>query len=34
MKLIIGIGVAIAIAAVLFFTWVLCKAASDGRDDE
>lgn len=34
MKLIIDIGVAIAIAAVLFFTWALCRAASDGRDDE
>lgn len=33
MKLIIGIGVAIVVAAVLFFTWVLCRAASDGRDD-
>ena len=34
MKLIIGIGVAIVVAAVLFFAWVLCRAASDWRDDE
>ena len=34
MKLIIGIGIAIVVAAVLFFAWVLCRAASDGRDDE
>lgn len=34
MKLIIGIGVAIVVAALLFFAWVLCRAASDWRDDE
>lgn len=34
MKLIIGIGVAIVVAAVLFFAWVLCRAASDWGDDE
>lgn len=34
MKLIIGIGVAIVVAAVLVFVWALCKAASDGRDGE
>lgn len=34
MKLIIGIGVAIVVAAVLFFAWVLCRAASDWRDGE
>lgn len=33
MKLIIGIGVAIVVAAVLFFAWVLCRAASEWRDD-
>ena len=33
MKLIIGIGVAIAVAALLFFVWVLCRAASEWRDD-
>ena len=33
MELIIGIGIAIVVAAVLFFAWVLCRAASDGRDD-
>lgn len=33
MKLIIGIGVAIVVAAVLLFAWVLCRAASDWRDD-
>lgn len=34
MKLIIGIGIAIIVAAVLFFAWVLCRAASDWRDGE
>lgn len=34
MKLIIGIGIAIVVAAVLFFAWVLCRAASDGRDED
>ena len=33
MKLIIGIGVAIVVAALLFFAWALCRAASDWRDD-
>ena len=34
MKLIIGIGIAIIVAAVLFFAWVLCRAASDWRDGD
>ena len=34
MKLIIGIGIAIVVAAVLFFAWALCRAASDGRDGD
>lgn len=34
MKLIIGIGIAIIVDAVIFSTWALCRAASDGRDGE
>lgn len=34
MKLIIGIGIAIVVVAVLFFAWALCRAASEWRDDE
>ena len=32
MKWIIGIGIVIVVAVVLFFAWVLCRAASDWRD--
>ena len=34
MELIIGIGIAIIVVAVLFFAWVLCRAASDWRDED
>lgn len=33
MKLIIGIGIAIIVAAVLFFAWALCKAAGGDGDE-
>ena len=32
MKWIIGIGIVIVVAVVLFFAWAPCRAASDWRD--